>query len=236
MRLFGKKSSFKESGIFKGFVDWHSHILPGVDDGISGMEEALDALAEFERLGFRKVWLTPHVMEDYPNETAFLKTRFDELQHEWKGDLEIGLGSENMLDSLFEQRLENNDLLPFGEDGKHLLVETSYYTPPYGMDDMLDQIKKKGYHIILAHPERYTYMEEKDYIKYHDMGLKFQMNLMSLLGSYGEMERKKALWLLKKNYVNFLGTDIHRLISLNNRLEKPVLNGKQIQSLANIKG
>lgn len=211
MGWFSKKKSLLDSGVFEGFTDWHSHILPGVDDGIKTMEEAIEVLEEYERLGFKKVWLTPHVMEDYPNKTLDLKNRFEELKENWKGNVEIALASENMLDNLFEERLESNDFLPIGEDGKYLLVETSYYTPPYAMDEMLERARKKGYYVILAHPERYRYMEEKDYIKLKQDRVLFQLNILSLAGAYGESAKKKAEWLLSKDMVEFFGTDVHRL-------------------------
>lgn len=208
---FKSVKSLEESGIFTGFTDWHSHILPGVDDGIKTMEDSIKVLEEYERLGFKKVWLTPHIMEDYPNETEKLKERFSELKENWKGKVEISLAAENMLDTLFEERLEKSDFLPIGEEGNHLLVETSYYTPPYGMDEMISKAKSKGFNLILAHPERYRYMEESDYNKLKSEGLLFQMNLLSIVGAYGETARKKAEWLLNKGMIDFLGSDVHRL-------------------------
>lgn len=214
MWFFGKKkTSLKESGIFQGFTDWHSHILPGVDDGIKKMEDSLAVLEEYERLGFKKVWLTPHIMEDYPNEIEDLKKRFEELKSNWKGNVEIALASENMLDNMFEDRLGKNEFLPIGKGGDHLLVETSYYTPPYAMEEMLEGARKKGYNLVLAHPERYRYMEEADYKKYKNQGILFQMNLLSLTRAYGETARKKAEWLLSNDMIDMLGTDIHRLPS-----------------------
>lgn len=218
MLFFKKKISLKDSGIFEGFTDWHSHILPGVDDGIQTMEEAISVLEEYERLGFRKVWLTPHIMEDYPNETEDLKRKFEEIKSNWKGNLELSLASENMLDSLFEERLEKNDFLPIGKNKDHLLVETSYYTPPYVMDEMLDGAKKNGYNIILAHPERYRYMDEKDYRRLKKTGIKFQINILSLVGAYGDQAKKKAEWMLSNNMINFVGSDLHQLDSFLNHI------------------
>lgn len=232
---FKSKSSFKESGLLQDFTDWHSHILPGVDDGIGNMEDALEVLKTYDELGIKKVWLTPHIMEDYPNETQKLKERFEELKNAWTGNVEISLASENMLDTLFEERLQSNDLLPIGDEKNHLLVETSYFTPPFGMEDMLSNIKKKGYYIILAHPERYRYMDEKDYNRLKDNDIKFQMNFLSLVGAYGETARKKAEWLLKKGYVDFLGTDIHRLAGMKTHIEKARANHQALKSLSEIK-
>ena len=232
---FKSKVTLKDSTLLANLTDWHSHILPGVDDGVETMEESLEILKEYEDLGVKKVWLTPHIMEDYPNETEKLKERFEELKKAWEGNLEIALASENMLDTLFESRLENNDFLPIGEEGNHLLVETSYFTPPYGMDEMLANIQKKGYYIILAHPERYRYMEEKDYKKLKDMGVLFQMNYLSLVGAYGETARKKGEWLLKKGYINYLGSDIHRIGHFRNQIEKIPTNQNLIKSILEIK-
>ena len=115
---FRKKQTWEQSGFFRGFTDWHCHILPGVDDGVQTMDEALEILAEYERLGVREVWLTPHVMEDIPNSTDGLRERFAELQAAYKGKVELNLASENMLDRLFEERLQKDDLLPWGKDGQ----------------------------------------------------------------------------------------------------------------------
>ena len=207
-----KKSTtaIRQSGLLNNLTDWHSHILPGVDDGVKTMEESLDILKTFDELGVKRVWLTPHIMEDFPNTPADLRNRFKELQDAWTGNVELRLAAENMLDTLFEERLEANDLLPIGEEGNHLLIETSYYTPPYGMDDMIEGIFSKGYFPILAHPERYRYMEEKDYIKLRERGVKMQMNYLSLVDAYGETARKKAEWLLSKGMIDYTGSDIHR--------------------------
>lgn len=216
-----KKSakSLRASGLLEGMTDWHSHILPGVDDGIKTLEDSLAVLHELESLGVRKVWLTPHIMEDYPNRTTDLRQRFEELKSAWKGNVEIRLAAENMLDSLFEERLEAGDLLPIGEEGNHLLVETSYYTPPMGMDDTLERVKKSGYFPVLAHPERYRYMEKEDYKRLKDSGILFQLNYVSLVGGYGETARKKAEWLLKNGMIDFTGSDVHRLEALRHAVD-----------------
>lgn len=217
---FRKRQTLAQSGFFRGFVDWHCHILPGVDDGVQTMDEALHILAAYERLGIREVWLTPHIMEDIPNPTARLRERFTELLATYKGNVVLNLAAENMLDKLFEERLEQGDLLPLGKDGRHLLVETSYFNPPMGLDDILRRIQAKGYYPLLAHPERYIYMEENDYARLKSMHIKFQLNLFSLMDLYGKEVRKRAKELQSKGMYDYIGTDLHRIAVLNNLLEK----------------
>ena len=200
-----------DSGIFNGFTDWHCHILPGVDDGVQTMDEALEILRLYENLGIKSVWLTPHIMEDIPNTTAHLRERFVELLAAYTGSLELHLAAENMLDNLFEERLENNDLLPLGKDGKHLLVETSYFNPPMGLNNILLRIKSKGYIPVLAHPERYVYMDEANYRQLKSLGVKFQINLPSIAGLYGSEVIKKAEWMLKSRLYDMIGSDHHRI-------------------------
>jgi len=206
---FRKRIPLKDSGIFEGFTDWHSHILPGVDDGVQTMEEALEILRLYESLGVKSIWLTPHIMEDMPNTTTHLRERYAELQAAYTGLINLHLAAENMLDNLFEERLEKNDLLPLGENGDHLLVETSYFSPPMGLSNILLRIKAQGYYPILAHPERYIYMGESDYQRLKDMGVKFQLNLPSIAGMYGDRIKKKAMLLLKEKAITHIGTDIH---------------------------
>lgn len=208
---FKKCCSLKGNGFFEGFTDWHSHILPGVDDGVQTMKESLDILHLYEQLGVKSVWLTPHIMEDIPNTTEHLRERFSELKTSYHGAVELHLAAENMLDNLFEERLEANDLLPIGETGNHLLIETSYFSPPMNLYELLERIKVKGYYPILAHPERYAYLNMCDYERFKANNVKFQLNLPSLTKRYGHSVKKKAKELLNKKFYDVLGTDVHRI-------------------------
>lgn len=205
-----------KKGDFNGFVDRHSHILPGVDDGFQNIEDSLECLDAYEKQGFSKLWLTPHIMEDFPNRTEDLKNRFEQLRQAYKGPMELHLASENMIDTLFADRLDKDDLLPMDD---MLLVETSYYNPPRNFDEILSKIKNKGYFPLLAHPERYIYMTSSDYERLLGEGIKFQLNIFSLTGMYGIPARDKALKLLKQGAYSFAGSDIHNLRQLD-MLEK----------------
>lgn len=207
---FNRSVALAECGVFDGYTDWHSHILPGVDDGVRSMDDALAILSAYGEMGVRRVWLTPHIMEDVPNTPAGLRQRFSELSEAYTGPVELRLAAEHMLDDLFVERLTAGDVMPIGEEGNHLLVETSYFNPPAGMDAIIDRIMSAGYFPLLAHPERYIYMDAARYRQLHDRGVKFQINLPSLLGRYGNEAASKARWLLDQGYSHVTGTDIHR--------------------------
>ena len=288
MWFFSKKTTIAASGILQGAVDHHSHILPGVDDGVETMDEAQRILATYETLGIKELWLTPHIMEDIPNSPAKLQARFAELKAVYTGDIQLHLAAEYMIDNHLRKLLQNchfepqgeislinncpscvrgasdavaegqrevallatteplglqrsanrpieeansspsfvekreypkgegdrtpeqgDRLLPIGTNGKHILVETSYYNAPMRMNDTLQQIKSLGYFPLLAHPERYMYLDNADYTKLHSQGVKFQLNLASLAGGYGKAVKKKAEWLLSNGLYSVAGTDLH---------------------------
>lgn len=197
------------SSFLPGFIDHHCHLLPGVDDGVRTMATTLEILQRYEEYGIAEVWCTPHVMEDIPNTTAHLQHRFAELQQHYHGPVQLHLAAEYMLDDLFRERLANRDLLPLGPNRDHLLVETSYFTPPMGLLDILQHIQSMGYFPILAHPERYVYMDKDYYKQLQSRGIRFQLNIGSLVGAYGREAQRKSRWLLRNNYYHLSGTDLH---------------------------
>lgn len=218
MGLFSFKKSLASTGIFDGFVDWHSHILPGVDDGIRSMKSALAVLDYFQQLGVAQVWCTPHIMVDMPNSPADLKVRFEQLKSEYAGPITLHLAAEHMMDSLFERRLAQGDVLPLGEEGDRLLVETSYFNPPADMDGILSRVRSAGFFPVLAHPERYDYMDRKDYERLSAEGVLLQMNVASLVGAYGPHVQVKAQWMLDRDMYSYYGSDIHSLESFKERI------------------
>ena len=205
----------KISSLLTNFTDHHSHILPGVDDGVKKMETSLKVLERYEQLGIAEVWCTPHVMEDIPNTTAGLQARFAELCEAYQGPIKLHLAAEYMMDELFEERLEQGDLLKLGDEGNQVLVETSYFTPPMDMEAILRRIKQKGLFPMLAHPERYVYMNKERYKELKNNGIRFQLNLSSVAGAYGSEAKDKALWLLKQNFYNIAGSDLHSLRNID---------------------
>lgn len=216
MFFFNKKYTLTESGFLNDWTDRHSHILPGVDDGIRTMEDSLSVLKFYEQAGVSTVWLTPHIMEDVPNEPAELKERFEELkeayrQTEGEKKIKLHLAAENMIDSLFVKRLEAGNLLTYGDKGNEILVETSYAQAPYRFKLILQDIRKAGLTPVLAHPERYRYMDYDDYDTLHEQGVRFQLNITSLAGAYGPEPKERAEYLLEEGYYTYQGSDLHSL-------------------------
>ena len=219
--LAKRKVSLFESGFLQGKTDRHTHVLFGVDDGIKTLEDSLDVLSYEESIGVTDVWCTPHVMEDVPNTTDALKARFEELTGAYKGPVRLHLAAEYMLDTVFEERLGARDLLTMEDD--MVLVETSTLSPPVNLYEILRGMQSAGYRPLLAHPERYRYLKEKDYEQLKKLGIRFQLNLPSVVGFYGETAYKKALWLLENGYYSEVGSDCHRLHAMRGQYECQVL-------------
>lgn len=208
--LFNKSTSVKNSGICEGMVDSHTHLLPGVDDGIQTLEEALSVLSMYEELGMSEVYCTSHIMEDFPNSTEKLRERFALLTDAYKGKIKLRLAAEYMIDNLLIRRLSDKDLLVHGINEDHLLIETSYFSSPSYFDEVIDKVRSMGLWPMLAHPERYNYIDKKDFEELKKRGVKFQLNLPALAGRYGDDVKNKACYLLGNGMYDFVGTDVHR--------------------------
>lgn len=199
-----------------GYTDHHAHLLPGVDDGVRSLQEALAALALLERHGVERLWLTPHIMEDMPNTPEALLQGFEGLRRAYTGTVRLHLAAEHMLDALFERRLAQGQVLPMRPGGLAderpcLLVETSCFTPPMNLYGLLEQVKDAGYTPLLAHPERYLYMEAEDYRRLLRQGVRLQLNLPALAGLYGAEPRRRARALQRHGAYSLSGCDIHSL-------------------------
>ena len=228
--LFSRSKSLIDSSLLKGAVDNHSHILPGLDDGVKTLEDSLEIMDFLEGLGLSELWFTPHVMEDVPNTTDGLRAAFDAFQTAYDGPVRLHLAAEYMLDNLFRERLKNRDFLLHGED--RVLVETSVMAPPLDLEEMLTDLMSAGYRPLLAHPERYGYMRPQDYARLHERGVLFQLNLPSLVGSYGPDAAARAEDLLKRGWYCMAGSDCHRQRRLRHQYTAAVLKKKTLALLA----
>lgn len=205
------KKSLQKQNFFQGYTEYHCHLLYGVDDGSSSWEETRPMLQAYESLGISEVWLTPHVMEDFPNTTQKLQERFAELCRQYAGPIRLHLAAEYMICPVLEERIASNDLLTLGSKAMHVLVETSYYDAPIQMDKTLDRLLSAGYVPVMAHPERSEYMTDKMMQSMRQRGVKFQLDLFSLCSAYSPSSRLRAEKFLKQGYYDLSGTDTHSL-------------------------
>jgi len=196
----------------EGLVDIHNHVLPSIDDGAKSLEVSQQMITLYKDLGYSGVIATPHVMEDfYHNTQATIQTAFDELktvrpQHD---NYPFHASAEYMLDAQFDKLLANKELTPLYED--MLLVEMSFFKPPMDLEQKLFDIRRHDYMGIMAHPERYTYLKDKNaFENIKKRGCFFQLNLLSLSGHYGKDVFKKAELLLREGMIDFVGTDAHK--------------------------
>lgn len=218
---FLKKKNIPLKDVFPdGFVDIHSHLLPGIDDGAKDMNHAIDLITKMHSFGIKNFITTPHVLgEIYPNSSEVIKEKLIEVKNELTArglyDINISAAAEYMMDEQFSIRLEKDDILTLKDN--FILVEMSYFNAPFNLFEILFEIQLKGYKPILAHPERYNFYHSdlENYYKLKKAGCLFQLNLLSLTSQYGKNVQKITKKLLEKNLYDFVGTDTHH----NNHLE-----------------
>ncbi|MDE6316890.1 MAG: hypothetical protein K2L73_00640 [Muribaculaceae bacterium] len=210
--FFSKKSQEKEKLFFS--TDIHSHVVPGIDDGAPSVERSLELVESMKSWGLEKIIVTPHVTQDtFENTPEIINAAYADLLD---GVQQAGIGidmdhsAEYRIDEMFVEQFEAGMVRRL--HGDYLLVENSYIQEPYNLNQILFEISMKGFTPILAHPERYMYYYEKRnrYDELHNNGILFQVNLLSLAGYYGKEPKKIAEMLIEKDYVDFLGTDLHR--------------------------
>jgi tyrosine-protein phosphatase YwqE len=190
----------------------HSHLLPGIDDGVRSNEHSLETIRRLMDLGYEKFITTPHVMSDtYPNTPELIKEKLASLHDFLKENnmnVEVSAAAEYYLDEFTMNAVNGpDDLLTFGK--KYLLFETNYLSEPYILKEFIFNATSRGYRPVLAHPERYQYMTMEKAQDLVDRGVLLQVNLLSLSGFYMKSARKFAEKLIENKMVSFLGTDCH---------------------------
>jgi len=209
-------------------VDMHSHVLPGIDDGAQTPEESVALVKRLMDLGIKKIIATPHVMADYyKNTPETIKNALDILKAELVKEeltIEIEAAAEHYFDETFEPRIDNERLMTMGN--KYVLFEFSFVNQPPNVTQAIQKMVSIGYKPILAHPERYAFMEIGQLKKLHTWGCSLQLNTISLTGYYGKDAKNKAEELVDNNMVDFISSDMHHLRhadALQNALRLPYL-------------
>lgn len=228
-QLFKKKKSSTAPFPFGQLgVDMHSHILPGIDDGAADLETSLQLVRGLAELGYSKLIATPHIMWDmYRNTPEIVREKRDLLRSAVQKEglaVEIEAGAEYYLDEHVEELLRNKEPL-LTISGNRVLTEFSMAFPSLNIRELLFNMQMEGYQPIIAHPERYVYLnrDKKFYDELREAGCLFQLNLLSITGYYGRSVLELAQYLLKKGYYDMAGTDLHHEGHLG-RLQKMTEN------------
>ncbi|MCY2686985.1 tyrosine-protein phosphatase [Salinimicrobium sp. TH3] len=230
--FFQKKYYFQD--YLEDFIDIHNHILPGIDDGASTVEDSLKLIQHYKEIGIAQFITTPHVMNDYyPNTPQTINAALENLKEELvkagQGNIKIKAAAEYMMDQAFMELIGKERLLTLKDN--LVLVEMSYFQAPINLHEILFQLQTQQYKPVLAHPERYAFFHSKSLNNYTDLknrGCLFQLNALSLVGHYGKNMKDIAFRLLKEGMIDFLGTDTHQLRHLE-KLSTVQLSKKQLE-------
>jgi protein-tyrosine phosphatase len=195
-------------------TDMHSHLLPGIDDGSPDDATSLLLIKGLQQLGYQQFITTPHILWDvHKNDAASITKAHGQLQAALQQEqltVPIRAAAEYYLDDHFDELLRKDvPLLPIKDN--LVLVEFSFVTMPLNVKEKLFELQIKGYKPILAHPERYSYLlpQKQVFDELKQAGCYFQLNLLSLTGYYGKATQDLAAYLIKKKYIDYLGTDLH---------------------------
>lgn len=211
-------------------VDMHSHLLPGIDDGSPDVEQSVKMIKRLNELGFSRFLCTPHIFKElYPNTCDTIDAALDATKKalaKANVNVEIGAAAEYMIDESFSVA-EEHLCLP----SKYILIEMSYLNESPNIENIIFDLQIKGYTVILAHPERYNFyhLAHHRFQRYKDMGVLFQLNLLSVTGYYGKEVKRIAEYLLGKKFYDLGGTDLHHdkhLDALSKNIESGYLFNK----------
>lgn len=196
-------------------LDFHSHILPRLDDGARDLDDSLMLASAMKGWGFERVYCTPHINALYRNTPESIRPAFEQLQEALSThniDLDIRMSAEyRLVPETWPDVLEKGWLMPI--EDKYILMEL----PISRRSEMknispMDEFRKIvsiGLTPILPHPERYGYLSHDELLEFVDIGVKIQCNYGSLAGLYGHDAEEIAGNLVKEGIVSFFGTDMH---------------------------
>jgi protein-tyrosine phosphatase len=221
-------------------TDMHSHLLPGIDDGAPDITASLELVKGFVELGYKKIITTPHILwEIYPNTVETIQVKASEVQQaiaEAGLEIEFRAAAEYFMDDHFAAGLKNKTPL-LTLSNNLVLVEFSMLSAPMDLQEILFEMQMQNYQPVIAHPERYSYLLRRKEVfdELKNSGCWFQLNLLSLSGYYGEAVQELAEYLLRKNYYDLAGSDLHHERHLAQLQKIPASQIKKLQDSGTIK-
>ena len=212
-------------------IDFHSHILPGVDDGSQNIEESKKIILEARDLGFEKIISTSHYAYDCYEIPEYKRNEMITELNQEEDFPEIILGSEifasyNMIDFLKEGKASTIN------GTNYILFELPLRTEFPNLKDLIIKLQESNYKLILAHPERYSVVQNNFNYLYElqEMGVLFQCNYASIIGYYGFSAKTTVKKILKNNLASFLGSDVHRAGTIYKYFPKIMKKVKKVVS------
>ena len=224
--VFKSKPALREL-IPEGFVDIHSHILPGIDDGAKNIEESLSLISEMKKIGFGKIIATPHIYKGlYENDKASISKSYESLIKKNDLKIDISFAAEYMLDSTTFEIAKSNSFLTLKD--RYVLIEMSLVSEMNNLKEIIFEIQTNGYIPVIAHPERYLYYSKnyKRIYEFKKLGCMLQLNLLALTGYYGNEVLKFSEKILTNELYDFCGSDTHNMRHLQHFNKKIKLNLK----------
>ena len=213
-------------------IDFHSHILPGIDDGSRNLEQSISMVNEAKEVGFTKIISTSHYMENYYEcDVEKRKQLIKQLQGEVQ-DIELYLGNEIYITNNIIEVLKNGKASSINNTRYVLFEFPLITTKPMNDKEIIYRLVENGYIPIIAHPERYPFIQENpEYLfELEDMGALFQANYGSIIGMYGLKAKRTLKILLRNNLISFFGSDVHRPEQVYNKIPKIIKKLKKIIS------
>ena len=194
-------------------IDLHCHVLPGIDDGPSTLEESLEMARAAAAAGTRTIVATPHVSWEYRNRAETIATLVGELNARLGAEgvaLEIRSGAELAMTRIGDLAAGELSRLTLG-GGRWLLVEPPFTVVATGLDLLVADLQRQGYRVLLAHPERCpAFQRDRKMLEgLIDAGALGSLTAGSLGGTFGEPVRRFSLELLADGLIHNVASDAH---------------------------
>lgn len=214
-------------------IDFHSHILPNIDDGSTSIGETINLIEEASKVGFTGIISTSHYIQGYYEFDCYERNQLlDIVQNKIQSDnLELYLGSEIYFSSEIIDLIKDKKASTINNT-RYLLFELPMNTKPLFVKELVYELIQNGYRPIIAHPERYSYVQDEiNYVReLANLGTLFQANYGSVLGMYGNDAKKTLKKLLKDDLISFLGSDVHRTGQIYPKIPKALKKINKIVS------
>lgn len=231
LSIFRKKELVNNLGWLG--TDIQSYLLPGLGEGSMDISTSIDFIKQLTKLGIGKIHFAPHVhtLKEANSVAAILpaKEKVEQFLKDENVNVKITASAEYMVDPYFKI---TDKLLTL--PGNYVLIEMPLLVEPTNLEEIVFNLQISGYKVILAGVERYSYYHSnyRRYRRLKDLGVLFQLNLLSTVGYHGKEEKRAATYLLEHKFYDLAASDIQN----NEQLEiliKCVTNGSLFQKIDN---